>query len=470
MQNIDCNLFSEMIFPYLDNNLTDEATACFLEHARNCPKCQAALEEARSFEFGMIGSFLNMDPPKDFVEKVMSDLHKAPVVEFIPEQKPKAKNISKKRVFGAIGTVAAAAVLVFAVNFASGTTDNTEPLKTADNGIGEGIVTAGENIIENDSSDINSLNENTSEKDKNLVDYFSITSGDNKANSSLKVFGVDRKPASSVGNNSSTVADNKKPNNNSNSSNNQNGNNSSNNSSSNNNNSNNNNSSNNNEGTGGSSSNNNSNNNGSNNDQNTSEVVLPTPSYGTETIGILDQRLIASYKSDNIYMPTISLDNETVSYYTKINDKIYLWKANLVEAEEPKCIGPVSDKNFELTKTTKVYDVNTSIFSPDMSILSMNARGEKSGIWISNLNNSGNLIQISEEGGGDILDWAPNSSKFVFTNEDGNLFVAYPIEKRIVSIFEGKVNDVAWGSDNKTLTLTSFDKNNKLSLYTVQVP
>ncbi|MGI5824297.1 MAG: zf-HC2 domain-containing protein [Bacillota bacterium] len=461
MEQIDCKLFQEMIFPYLDNNLTDEATACFLEHARSCPECQAALEEARSFEFGLIGSFVHMDPPADFADKVMADLHKAPIVEIAAATavNKKSKN-SKKKFFGAVGTVAAAAALVLAVNFASGTPDNgTEPLNIAENGIGSGIINTGDSITDYNEEE----NILTADQDS-LSDILNgAASEDDKKSSLISIFGDKRKPSKTSDKSSISSSDRN------NSSSNQsgdssggkkppinkpdNGNNSSGGNSNNNNN------------------NNNSNNNNSdNNNQNTSEIILPTPSYGTETTGTLNQRLVAAYDSESIYMPSVSLDNKTVSYYTKIGDKIYLWKGNLEKADEPKSVGPVTDSKFELKNTTETYSVNTSIFSPDMSMLSMNARGSSNGVWISNLMGSSTLSKLCDEGGGDILAWSPNSSKFVFTNEKGNLFVAYPIEKRIVSVYEGNIKDVAWGSDNKTLVFTNLEDNKQLSLYTVQIP
>ena len=139
-------------------------------------------------------------------------------------------------------------------------------------------------------------------------------------------------------------------------------------------------------------------------------------------------------------------------------------------AAEPVCEGAVTDTKFQLKNTTPVYSVNTTVFSPDMTMLSMNARGDNAGVWVSNLLSNGTLSRITTEGGGDLLAWASNSSKFVYTNSEGDLYVAYPIEKRIVLLFEGNVKDVAWSSDNKTLVLTNQEKNEQLSLYTIQVP
>ena len=507
VEQIDCSLFQEMIFPYLDDNLTDEATACFLEHARTCPDCQAALEEARSFEFGLIGSFVNMDPPEDLTDKIMADLHKAPVVPLetaepqpVVRAEPAAaaaaattaanakppvktvKKLSKKKIFTIFGGVAVAAALVFVVNLGiNATPEDSKPINVADGGIGSGIISAGQDInrygvfeadADTDGSDVlNSEAQNAADQASGLGVFTTTT----------------RKPASSAGKTTTTASSNgkkhtttnggkkhtttnsgstQKPNNN------QQINNNSGNSgnSGNTNNSGNSGNSNNNSQNGGNSNSGSNNGSGGSSNDNTSTVVLPKPSYGTETTGTLNQRLLAAYDKESVYMPSVSLDNKTVSYYTKINDKFYLWKCNLETAAEPVCEGAVTDTNFKLKNTTPVYSVNTTVFSPDMTMLSMNARGDNAGVWVSNLLSNGTLSRITTEGGGDLLAWAPNSSKFVYTNSEGDLYVAYPIEKRIVLLFEGNVKDVAWSSDNKTLVLTNQEENEQLSLYTIQVP
>lgn len=160
---VNCSLFQEMIFPYLDNNLTDEATACFLEHAGSCPQCQAALEEARAFEFGLIGVFSDMEPPVDLADNIMGSLHadttlfpeattepliadvaavaatvEEPVEKAPAEPEQKAENktattggtvtkFPKKGIIATVGTLAAAAVLALAIGV-SGMADNNEVL------------------------------------------------------------------------------------------------------------------------------------------------------------------------------------------------------------------------------------------------------------------------------------------------------------------------------------------------------
>ncbi len=481
IETIDCQLFHEMIFLYLDDNLTDEATACFLEHARTCPECRAALEEARSFEFGLIGAFTNMDPPYDLADRVMADLHKPPrIFEEPPAVVPRKKKFrfSRRSVFGAVGTIAAAAALVFAVNLAVGA-PGTEPedLAVADNGVGQGMVAAGETARENsflarllggedDTRPLGDVLNDTALQNDTIADSVGVYTAERRPISSLgndinsaskdrpnnNSGGSDR-PGGSQPNHNDRPSNNEKPNNQPS----------------------NNDKPNNNEQPGNNDQPNNKpdNNNPStdpDDNQNTDEITLPEASYGTETVGTLNQRLIAAYDEESVYMPSVSLDNQTVSYYTTIGDTNYLWKADLVNAEEPKCVGPVGSSSVTLSNTTPVYTRNTSIFSPDMSMLSMNARGDKKGIWISNLLGSGELTKISEEGGGDLLAWAPDSSKFVFTNSEGDLLIAYPIEKRIVSVYTGEVKDIAWGSDSRTLVFTNEESNGERSLYTVQIP
>lgn len=515
---VDCSLFQEMIFPYLDNNLTDEATAAFLEHARICPDCQAALEEARSFEFGMIGTFVAMEPPADLSANIMSNLHNPHTLygedlTYDPEAREsdvvyspvgsEGKNggfrrFPMKRFFGVLGTAAAAAALVFAVNLAGAAGGNggnsTAPIDIADDNNDAVTVTLPNDTLNMADNDI--------DKDETDNPYLSgifdeIAKGNEDKLAGLGVFGTEdaqrniranaakngaqvasntpasnsgstvtindggrqnlasptkvtsskssgksstvkktpakttaKKPAASTTKKPTTTqkpATNttvKKP----------------------------------------------ATNTTKPNTQTTAPIKLPTAAYGTATTGNLSQRLVAAYDKDDIYMPTVSEDSQTVTYYTKQNGKTYKWKSKILSAEKPVCEGAVTDKKFTLKNTTATYSVNTSIFSPDMSMLSMNARGANSGVWLSSLVNQYHLDKISDNGGGNILSWADNSSKFVFTDEKGNLYIAYPMEKRVEKAFDGNVVDVAWGSDNITLVFTAKGDGEQMSLYSIRVP
>lgn len=513
---VNCSLFQEMIFPYLDNNLTDEATACFLEHAGSCPQCQAALEEARAFEFGLIGVFSDMEPPVDLADNIMGSLHAdttlfpeaatepviadvaavAATVEESVEKAPaeteqKAENqtattggkvtkFPKKGIVATVGTLAAAAVLALAIGV-SGMADNNEVIdfgvadKDNDNSsFTDTMEWEKENIDSEDENsgttiaDIMKAKKNTDnvsnwsafgnnkvvKKSNGIINFSSdkSISKSNQNNSFVSTKPIVSKPSNSNNNQSNT--DN--PSNNGNQNNNVN--------------------------------NGNQGNTSNNGNQNTTPIVLPNAAFGTETTGDMNQRLVAAYKENDIYMPSISLDNQTATYYTKINDNIYLWNASLASPEKPVSKGAVTGSNFQLKNTTTVYTSNTAIPSPDMSMMAMNAHGDESGIWLSFLTGNEGLIELCKEGGGDLLAWAPNSSKFAFTDAEGKLYIAYPIEKRIVLAFEdGKVKDIAWGNDNKTLIFTATGSENgengensengsaenadcKMSLFTIQIP
>ena len=514
---VDCSLFQEMIFPYLDNNLTDEATAAFLEHARICPECQAALEEARSFEFGMIGTFVAMEPPVDLGANIMANLHSPTTLygedlTYDPEARedevvysPVSNENKKggfgrfpgKKFFGVLGTAAAAAALVFAVNLAGAAGGNgndnndTAPIQIADNN-----ASVVQDSAAKPDNDLN-LADNAGDEGNNnyltgIFDEIAKGNNDKEAAAGWGVFGTEegkravrtssnaqvasntpaggtvtindggtqrlatppkvtssakspaksgtasktskttkkpaatttKKPAAS-GKTTNTTNTTKKPT---------------------------------------------TTNVSKPNTQTTTPIKLPTAAYGTATTGQMAQRLVAAYTNDNIYMPTVADDGQTVYYYTKQNGKTYKWRSKIQSAEKPVCEGAVTDKNFTLKNTTATYSVNTSIFSPDMSMLSMNARGVNSGVWLSSLASQYHLDKISDNGGGNILSWADNSSKFVFTNETGDLYIAYPMEKRVEKAFEGNVTDVAWGADNKTLVFTVKGEGEQMSLYTIQVP
>lgn len=495
---VDCSLFQEMIFPYLDNNLTDEATAAFLEHAGTCPECQAALEEARSFEFGMIGAFVAMEPPLDLSANIMANLHSPNTLysedlTYDPDAReneviyaPVGDETKRgffgrfptKKFFGVLGTAAAAAALVFAVNLAgaAGDSNSTAPIQIADDDNSSAVQ---ENSAKPDDS-LNMAQQPNDEENSNyltgIFDEIAKGNNDKDAAENWGIFGTEegkkavrassatQVASSAPATSSANVSSSKKPTVSAKS-------------------------------TSAKSS-------GTSttkktvsakkptastvkkpaattqkptvatkpSSQTTTTIKLPTASYGTSTTGDMSQRLVAAYDNDSIYMPSVAEDGQTVVYYTKQNGTTYKWQSKIQSAEQPVCQGAVTDKNFTLKNTTATYSVNTSIFSPDMSMLSMNARGVNSGVWLSSLASQYHLDKISEEGGGNILSWAENSSKFVFTDESGNLYVTYPMEKRVEKAFEGNVVDVAWGADNKTLVFTAKGEGEQMSLYTIQVP
>jgi len=97
--------------------------------------------------------------------------------------------------------------------------------------------------------------------------------------------------------------------------------------------------------------------------------------------------------------------------------------------------------------------------SPDGTQLAGNMGGTESGLWISDISSSAPAQPFSSEGGGKVLEWAPNSGKLVFTNAQGSLYIAYISEGLVLMVCEEPVYSVIWCSDSRGIYFETVDEN-----------
>lgn len=196
------------------------------------------------------------------------------------------------------------------------------------------------------------------------------------------------------------------------------------------------------------------------------ELVLPRTAYGTESTGSLATRMVATVEGCRLYQPAFAGKNAL--FNTTDDTNIYSWRASLADPSEPKATitsakEDIGDVSALLQNTTPPVEAISLVSSPDKTMLAQNSAD---GVWVSLLD--GEVFQLTKEGSGRLLAWAADSSKLVFTNDDGNLFVGYPLERRIYQLSAGNVKDVCWNSDNKTL-LYIADEGDHDALYIVEV-
>ncbi|MBQ9992908.1 MAG: hypothetical protein IJP33_05735 [Firmicutes bacterium] len=110
------------------------------------------------------------------------------------------------------------------------------------------------------------------------------------------------------------------------------------------------------------------------------------------------------------------------------------------------------------TATTGEYDYVIKA-SPDGTQLAGNMGGNDSGLWISDIASSAPAQLFSAEGGGKVLEWAPNSGKLVFTNAEGSLYIAYISEGFVLMVCEEPVYSVIWCSDSRGIYFETLDEN-----------
>lgn len=206
----------------------------------------------------------------------------------------------------------------------------------------------------------------------------------------------------------------------------------------------------------------------------TGDFVMPTAAYGTEATGAVAVRMVAAVDDADAYAPIINDKGSKVLFYTEEDDNLYQWQCDLTTISEPSAMLVAEDVSEELcdevlVNTTTVNTMNTIVFSPDSTWIAINSRGDQQGVWLS-ANSGKDLWQLCVEGGGDLLAWAPNSSKFLFTDADGKLYAAYPVEQRIFLVSDLEVTDIVWGSDSTTAVFVANSDGDYNAVYTVEIP
>ncbi len=206
----------------------------------------------------------------------------------------------------------------------------------------------------------------------------------------------------------------------------------------------------------------------------TGDVVMPTAAYGTEATGAVAVRMVAAVDDADAYAPIINDKGSKVLFYTEEDDNLYQWQCDITSVSEPTAMLVAEDASEELcdevlVNTTAVNTMNTIVFSPDNTWIAINSRGDQQGVWLS-ANSGKDLWQLCVEGGGDLLAWAPNSSKFLFTDAEGKLYAAYPVEQRIFLVSDLEVTDIVWGSNSTTAVFVANSDGEYNAVYTVEIP
>jgi hypothetical protein len=196
------------------------------------------------------------------------------------------------------------------------------------------------------------------------------------------------------------------------------------------------------------------------------QVVLPTVAYSSAEEGNFSRRLLAEHEDASALRPIIAAAGK-VHYYLRHGSSYQLWEQDLDPVAEPVM----------LEESTQP-DINSQSWqgeaknSPDNAYLAVNGYDEKDqvGLWIYK-NNDQEPQLLSSNGGGKILAIAPNSNKIAFTDEAGNLYIAYVAEKRVYPVFEAEVGSCSWSADSKTLVLDCRPGGKKYSaVYAITIP
>ncbi|MEG1501417.1 MAG: zf-HC2 domain-containing protein [Clostridiales bacterium] len=207
------------------------------------------------------------------------------------------------------------------------------------------------------------------------------------------------------------------------------------------------------------------------------QVYLPKVAYGTHLKGNFSLTLLVEHEGLNTYAPYINAEGN-VEYFVKNNNGYQLWQQDINAAQAPIMLSGSVDKptisgnnhNPDNAAWAEGLDGYVAI-SPDSSMAAANIKGVDKGLWISDNNSQAEPIILSNKAGGGLLCWSSNSGKIAFNDQNGNLYIAYPTEKLVLSAYSGEVKSVAWSADDKILIFCAKDPQDGLNkIYRITLP
>lgn len=184
------------------------------------------------------------------------------------------------------------------------------------------------------------------------------------------------------------------------------------------------------------------------------EVKLPVVASYTKVWGDFALTLLAGAEEGDVVLPTIDADGQ-INYLLEQDGAYQLWQKAINGNGEPLLLeDPFSGSITERASYIDEKDSSVAV-SPDGTMVASNKKGENAELWLSNNNSETEPTVSCKNAGGGLLSWAPNSSKLVFDDADGNLYVIYPVEEVVLLVFEGQTESVVWSSDSQTLVFTA---------------
>ena len=103
----------------------------------------------------------------------------------------------------------------------------------------------------------------------------------------------------------------------------------------------------------------------------------------------------------------------------------------------------------------------------------INRGGEESGLWLLDLTDANATAALidSDNGGGKIVSWAPDSNKVLYTASDGSLHIYYPNENVILTLYNGETASVCWAGDSKNIVFSAMNADTgRLCIFSIIVP
>lgn len=208
-------------------------------------------------------------------------------------------------------------------------------------------------------------------------------------------------------------------------------------------------------------------------DPHSGSVDLPQVAYNSVSSGAFKMVLLADHAGLSVLNPQVA--DDTVFYYVKSESGYQKWQQKL----DPDSLPTLVEDNAKFEKVAALSTSNgiywldgknyVLAYSTDGAMIAANIEDEGLGVSY-NTPDAGGVI-VSEEGGGNLLQWSPNSAKIAYTDAQGNLRVYYIAEKKDVLVFSGAVSAVDWSWDSKMIVIAGRGADDTAdNLYRVIVP
>ncbi|MDO4581993.1 MAG: zf-HC2 domain-containing protein [Bacillota bacterium] len=201
---------------------------------------------------------------------------------------------------------------------------------------------------------------------------------------------------------------------------------------------------------------------------------LPAVAYNSELSGEYAQLLLASYADYDAICPVINGD--TVSYYTEIDGVKLVWMVPLnggeplFEGETESIPSPLSVLK-AADRSAEAATPCISATSPDTLSVALNYGGDRTGLWLGNVNELDQAVQVDANGGGSLLGWAPAGNKLLYTDAAGALHIYYIAEQFALTVYPSSVHSACWSADGLSIVFAALGgENGHYNIYKVSVP
>lgn len=239
-------------------------------------------------------------------------------------------------------------------------------------------------------------------------------------------------------------------------------------------------------------------------------VPLPPVASGSITSGEYELYTLASYEEYHALLPRIS--ENIVTYYVDA-DGVYLeYQVLLDGSAEPVFVGeteslPLPSGIAGFIDESAAFGFNSlSALSPDGKTVAVNQGGPEPGLYlltveeaaaraekakaeavveeIEEIEETGEIdesidneeplpagpVPLDIHGGGNLLAWAPDGNKVLFSDADGALHLHYLAENITLTLYDSATAAACWAPDSQTVVFSALDFTGFNSIFRVSVP